>query len=696
MGALAAAYELTDRPELRERYEVTVYQQGWRLGGKGASGRNHRHHERIEEHGLHLWMGFYENAFGLMRRCYEELDRPAGTPMATWQDAFKPLHNGGVGELVNGRWSLWLSSFKPDRRLPGEGQEPFSIAQSMVELGEMILLGATILLGPPGPLRRAFEDLGTTLSRLAREAAERLASMTGAGELYRSFLDWRRRLNETPGRLREAAGALTSLMDTLWRRVEPVVREQEVVRHTFIIVDIFATCFRGAIADGILFDGFDAVEHMDLREWLKLHGARPVSYNSSLVRGTYDMFFATGPGATFAAGTALRFMTRMVLDYRGAIFWKMQGGMGDVVFAAIYEVLARRGVRFEFFHNVKRLRLASDDPGVVGAIELERQVRLRPGLASYQPLRDVKGLPCWPSEPLYDQLEQGEELEAGWTAKNYNLESWWSAWQPAERITLHRERDFDLVVLGIPLGALPFICGELIAHSPAWKRMVEEIPTVPTLALQLWLRPGMEELGWRMPTGVVDACEDPFSTWADMSHLLPVENWGQRGEPPRTLAYFCGRAPGVELPGPEAHGFPAEQTAWTRREAAAWLERNAHLFWPAATRADNPQGLDYQALIDPQGRRGADRLAAHYVRMNSDPSERYVLSPKATARYRLRPGQSGFKNLYLAGDWTRTGLDVGCIESATMSGMLAARAISGSPARVYGEQDPTLPRLRPR
>ncbi|NJP08916.1 MAG: NAD(P)-binding protein [Leptolyngbyaceae cyanobacterium RU_5_1] len=39
MGSLAAAFELSNTPELRSRYEITVYQLGWRLGGKGASGR---------------------------------------------------------------------------------------------------------------------------------------------------------------------------------------------------------------------------------------------------------------------------------------------------------------------------------------------------------------------------------------------------------------------------------------------------------------------------------------------------------------------------------------------------------------------------------------------------------------------------------------------------------------------------------
>ena len=69
-AALTAAFELT-RPEHGRRFDVTVYQMGWRLGGKGASGRGVAN--RIEEHGLHLWMGFYENAFRIMRDCYAEL-----------------------------------------------------------------------------------------------------------------------------------------------------------------------------------------------------------------------------------------------------------------------------------------------------------------------------------------------------------------------------------------------------------------------------------------------------------------------------------------------------------------------------------------------------------------------------------------------------------------------------------------------
>ena len=37
-ASIATAFELT-RPEHQGEYHVTAYQLGWRLGGKGASGR---------------------------------------------------------------------------------------------------------------------------------------------------------------------------------------------------------------------------------------------------------------------------------------------------------------------------------------------------------------------------------------------------------------------------------------------------------------------------------------------------------------------------------------------------------------------------------------------------------------------------------------------------------------------------------
>jgi hypothetical protein len=44
----------------------------------------------------------------------------------------------------------------------------------------------------------------------------------------------------------------------------------------------------------------------------------------------------------------------------------------------------------------------------------------------------------------------------------------------------------------------------------------------------------------------------------------------------------------------------------------------------------------------------------------------------------------GVANLYLAGDWTKNGLDAGCVEAAVTSGMLCSRAITGQPTEIAG------------
>ncbi len=68
-------------------------------------------------------------------------------------------------------------------------------------------------------------------------------------------------------------------------------------------------------------------------------------------------------------------------------------------------------------------------------------------------------------------------------------------------------------------------------------------------------------------------------------------------------------------------------------------------------------------------------------------SDRYVLTLPGTTQHRLAPGASGVENLALAGDWTSTPLDVGCMEAAVMSGLLAARALSGAAITIYGAEE---------
>src|ERR1700692_1851187 len=71
------------------------------------------------------------------------------------------------------------------------------------------------------------------------------------------------------------------------------------------------------------------------------------------------------------------------------------------------------------------------------------------------------------------------------------------------------------------------------------------------------------------------------------------------------------------------------------------------------------------------------RRAPQHTSVNVDPSDRYVQSVPGSDKHRLRPDESGYDNLVLAGDWTDCGLNAGCIEAAVMSGLEAANALLG-------------------
>jgi hypothetical protein len=134
VGAMTTAYYLSDQPGWQNNYDITVYQQGWRLGGKGASGRNAKLGQRIEEHGLHIWFGFYANAFKMIKAAYASLDRPAGSPLATWRDAFKQHDYVALSEQVGDQWRNWSIVFPTLPGEPGEGDEKITLWQMAVAM----------------------------------------------------------------------------------------------------------------------------------------------------------------------------------------------------------------------------------------------------------------------------------------------------------------------------------------------------------------------------------------------------------------------------------------------------------------------------------------------------------------------------------------------------------------------------------
>jgi hypothetical protein len=88
---------------------------------------------------------------------------------------------------------------------------------------------------------------------------------------------------------------------------------------------------------------------------------------------------------------------------------------------------------------------------------------------------------------------------------------------------------------------------------------------------------------------------------------------------------------------------------------------------------------------------GPARFDAQFLRANIDPTECCVASFAGTTRYRLHPRDHGFVNVVLAGEASRHGFNTTTIEGAVMSGMAAARAISGQPPEIVGYDFLTTP-----
>ena len=642
LGSLVTALELT-RPGVNEgKYQVTIFQMGHRLGGKGASGRNAHVHQRNEEHGLHVWLGFYENAFRLMREVLEEWSIPNTHPWAApqpedrWRNAFHAHSYAPLTERRNNQWNLWNLKFPlRNNGEPGDGQ---GADEDLWEL--MGRLRAFLLK----IFKIDSEVFGTGASH--RLEAPLLAQLVlespmaiGAPNAFSRF-----RLLELSTR-----GMNLSRLELLSHASEPL-------RRLGLVLNLGWALLRGLTRNytDITRDTLDVLDAQEFRQFLKDHGASNETVQSPLTSALYDAIFAWEGGdpnrERLAAGAGIRCLLRIFFSYKHALSWKMQAGMGDTIFTPMYDVLKARGVEFKFFHEVKALHLSRDGRSIE-QIVIDRQVTLTGGMTTYPPFVNVNGLDCWPSEPSWQYIVEAAQIQAG----GHNLEHANNGWNAVERLTLDRgaKDGFDQVVLGISLAAIPAIAPELLAASARFARMTREVQTVRTQAWQAWLNTDAAGLGWPHGPPVLSNYLDPLNTWADMSFLLPRE---QNPAEVESVHYFCG--PMLDsVPPQQAPQHVAQNVAALQQELAGSL-------WPGALH----HGAFNQALIEHQ-----------YRRANTNPSDRYVLTLPGTTESRLRAGDSGFENLTLAGDWTRNQFNVGCVEATVMSGRLASQAISGRP-----------------
>src|SRR5215211_2793347 len=309
-----------------------------------------------------------------------------------------------------------------------------------------------------------------------------LAAMVGAVESIRLL---RSSIPEGSPLAAVVIGSLERMRADVGERV----RRDIDARRATEVADLVITALQGTIRDGLLTDpaGFAAIDHLDFRAWLAGHGARPETLASPLIRGMYDLVFAYEDGdaerPAFPAGLGMFLAGKLFFEYRGSIFWHLRAGMGDVVFAPLYQALRARGVRFRFGHRVERLAL-SRDAERVDAVVLACEGDER------DPLVRIGGVPCFPSPRRMRAVNAPRRFE------------------------LTAGADFDDLIFALPLGTVPSVCAELLESSARWRDLAAGVPTVQTQSLQLWLGADESELGWPFPGSTVSAYVTPFDTYA--------------------------------------------------------------------------------------------------------------------------------------------------------------------------------------
>lgn len=696
LSAMTTVFNLMKDPDWKQKYDFTVYQLGWRLGGKGASGVNPEIGYRVEEHGLHLWMGFYENAFAMMRQMYGDLDRPKTSPLANFDAAFKGQSFMIFEENVEGTWVDWKIDFPKMAGTVGDGK---SVTwEDLLENIEHFLSSyfkktkhlhkkrhpICDLFFPdkghekviPGFFHSLIENLELDLENIVLSDGEKLLKtvfkLLANSIKHQSF--------------EHHITMLQNLRKWLWDLIGEKVEEDTWLRRLWINSDLMIAILSGMLRDevvkldnGIKLD-FTVINDLDYAEWLVKHGAdKKLSIPSPLVKSMYDGPFAFKHGditqGNAEAGTMLNIFLRLAFTCKEHVVWRMQAGMGDTIFAPAYQLLAKdQKVKFKFFHKAVDLQL-SDDKKSVEKIVMHKQIKLKDPIKNaaddYYPLIDAKNLDCWPSHPIYSQLdpEQAKELQE----QNINLESSWSKWDYYEEKTLTKGIDFDEVIIGASLASLPQFASQLIDQNKAWQRMLNKVGTVQTQAFQFWLNEDAKTLEIEEDK-LLSAYVEPLDTFAAMNQVLAREKWPN--DEAKFLAYVCGAFPDAANILPETvTSFPEQEKELVRQNMLNYFQTHLQHIIPKAFDSNNQ--FDWNLLVDLEIRSGKSRIDGQYFRANIDSSERYVLSLKGSSKYRLKTNENGFLNLYLTGDWIQNNMNAGFVEGAVVSGLLTARAVSG-------------------
>lgn len=710
MSSLTTAYELSSYANWQDHYEITIYQMGWRLGGKTATGRGLN--ERIQEHGIHIAQGWYENAFRLIQDSYKECEKHnlmPDSPFQSWDDGFD-REDTTLLTHFDPKTNQWIKKniiFPSNKYVPGQGGPlPFSaIAHKVIGLVVEILFGVDpnkdsllkmasaptkeIKMPEHHPLWANFKSKfeGFAKEKIFKHEAEKLLNYVGKLIEEMSNMDAKDHVSR-----KDHHSIINEILDLLskWsgKLIDSIVDHNEYFYWLAVFVEFGLVNMKGTLEDVYNWEthelDYERINHLDYREWLQEHGASERLLSSAMVRFLYTGTFhnITGPDqqGSLAAGVGLHFLTNSA-GYKGSFVWKFKAGTADTMITPIYLVLKNRGVKFKFFHKVEQVHYSGT--GEIEKVSMAEQVTLKHG--TYNPTYKFKDLDVWPGKPLYDQIDdaQAKALKEG----NYDLEEAWDGWKNVRQLSLEKGKDFDYVVLGIPidvLGGKEGICKEIIEKNDAWQKMYHHVKSIPTMSMQLWIKPTLKELGmnlpdWGFPVGSLPnlvTYANPQYSFIDMSQVMPYEDWKE--DKPGVLIYYTGSFLDPEVIPPFSdHRYPHDQTERIMRVSEQWLKDKMGWFFPNATTLEYPEGMRLDVIHDFSKTANTDfaRLKTQFFRANVNPTDRYTLSLPGSNKYRLKADESGFDNLVITGDWIDFGVNVGYYEGAIIAGLQAGQVM---------------------
>lgn len=467
-------------------------------------------------------------------------------------------------------------------------------------------------------------------------------------------------------------------------------------RRMWLMANFAYGNFNGALSCDVMKKGMQHLDEQNYRDWLEKYMIKDsyqneiLSMQSPMIQFIYDAQFSYLDGnlekPNIGAGSSLLTVLRMALTWKGAVLWRMQGGMGDVVFTPLYLALKEKGVTFKYFHKIDSIHL--DESGkTVTHVKGKKQVDLLSGNDDYQPLVWVDGLQCWPSEPNWEQVKNPDQYNA------QDLESY--CWDGGSEFTLNANHDFDEIVFGMPVACIPYVAPEIVEKHENWRNLCNNLKTVRTQAFQMWCDVPKSSLGF---AGVDQSLQvtyhaSPLNTISDMTFLIDHESWpATKSKYPMSLFYFCGPMydPKPPVPGPSGPKQSCqdmnqnESNAAAKNTAKEFLVDLASPLFPKATVPPNENGAPFNMNLltdESPDSKGIERFDSQYFRSNVSPTERFTLTNTGSTKYRIKASETGISNLKIAGDWTDNSFNLANIEATVMSGMLCSEAISGYPKK---------------